>query len=152
MEWGVRYALCRYWHGAWKKMSEGTDMQGTPPTDLRAQSLRLRHSCVHGNLCVGRGSVFVYPCQHATPAFPDCSSSRHVRDLKMILLQQELSGCVWHLNRNHIEKKNDTYLITLKDHTASQSVNDQRVAMQIILKGSQVCLTSSHPAPPSPRV
>lgn len=44
-----------------------------------------------------------------------------------------------------ILKTNDTYLITLKDHAASQSVNYQKVAAQIILKGSQVCLTSSQP-------
>lgn len=66
---GGRYALCRHWHGAWKKMSEGTDMQGTPPTDLRAQSLKLRHFCVRGHLRGRSGSLFVYPCQHATWRF-----------------------------------------------------------------------------------
>lgn len=56
---GMHCAVTGTVHG--KKMSEGTDMQGTPPTDLRAQGSRLRHFCVDGHLCVGCGSVFVYP-------------------------------------------------------------------------------------------
>lgn len=84
---GLRYALCRHWHGAWKKMSEGTDMQGTPPPDLSAQS------CLHGHLCVGCRSVFV-DMSTWDREFSDRSSSQHVRDYKMMLMEQELPGCL----------------------------------------------------------